>query len=90
MKKFYEKIMKITTNDKKRQKRFIMDIKYIKSKIKSCAKEGKRSYTYFSGSGADIDFITEIGKEFSNGGFSVEMQNTNYGIALEISWKKST
>lgn len=86
MKKFYEKIMKITTNDKKRQKRFIMDIEYIKSRIESCAKEGKCSYTYFAESGTDIDFITAIGKEFSNGGFSVETQNTNYGLALEISW----
>ena len=78
--------MKITTNDKKRQKRFIMDIEYIKSRIESCAKEGKCSYTYFAESGTDIDFITAIGKEFSNGGFSVETQNTNYGLALEISW----
>ena len=85
MKKFYEKIMKITANDKKRQKRFIMDIEYIKSRIESCAKEGKRSYTYFAESGADIDCIAAIGKEFSNGGFSVETQNTNYRVSLEIS-----
>ena len=86
MKKSYEKIVKIATNDKKRQKRFVMDIEYIESRIKSCAKEGKRSYTYFSESDTDIDFITAIGKEFSNSGFSVKTQNTNYGIALEISW----
>ena len=86
MKKFYEKIVKITTNDKKRQKRFVMEIEYIKRRIESCAKEGKRNYTYLPESGADIDFITAIGKEFSNGGFLVETQNTSYGISLEISW----
>ena len=86
MKKSYEKIMKIATNDKKRQKRFVMDIEYIESKIKSCAKGGKRNYTYFFESDVDIDFITAIGKEFSNSGFLVKTQNTNYGIALEISW----
>ena len=86
MKKFYEKIVKITTNDKKRQKRFVMEIEYIKRRIESYAKEGKRNYLYFSESGADIDFITAIGKEFSNGGFLVETQNTSYGMDLEISW----
>ena len=86
MKKFYEKIVKIATNDKKRQKRFVMDIEYIESRIKSCAKEGKRNYTYFFESDVDIDFINAIGKEFSNSGFLVKTQNTNYGIALEISW----
>lgn len=86
MKKFYEKIVKIATNDKKRQKRFVMDIEYIESRIKSCAKEGKRNYTYFFESDVDIDFITAIGKEFSNSGFLAKTQNTNYGIALEISW----
>ena len=88
MKKSYEKIVKIATNDKKRQKRFVMDIEYIESRIKSCAKEGKRNYTYFfeSDVDVDIDFITAIGKEFSNSGFLVKTQNTNYGIALEISW----
>ena len=86
MKKFYEKIVKITTNDKKRQKRFVMEIEYIKRRIESCAKEGKRNYTYFFESDVDIDFINAIGKEFSNSGFLVKTQNTNYGIALEISW----
>lgn len=86
MKKSYEKIVKIATNDKKRQKRFVMDIEYIESRIKSCAKEGKRNCTYFFESDVDIDFITAIGKEFSNSGFLVKTQNTNYGIALEISW----
>ena len=86
MKKSYEKIVKIATNDKKRQKRFVMNIEYIESRIKSRAKEGKRNYTYFFESDVDIDFITAIGKEFSNSGFLVKTQNTNYGIALEISW----
>lgn len=86
MKKSYEKIVKIATNDKKRQKRFVMDIEYIESRIKSCAKEGKRNCTYFFESDVDIDFITAISKEFSNSGFLVKTQNTNYGIALEISW----
>lgn len=86
MKKFYEKIVKITTNDKKRQKRFIMDIEYIKSRIEYYAKEGKHNYTYYPENSIDIDFITEIGKEFSKAGFLVETKSTYYGMILKISW----
>ena len=65
-----------------------MGIKYIKSRIKSCAKEGKRSYTYFSESGADIDFITAIGKEFSNGGFWQKHKTQTMGQHQKFLGKK--
>lgn len=86
MRRFYEKIMKITINEKERQKRLIMHIEYIKRRIEYCAKESKRNYTYYPEDGIDISLITEVGKEFSKGGFLVEARSTYYGMALEISW----
>lgn len=80
---FYNKIMKISSNEKRRRTRLNDHIEYVKSRIEYYAKNGEREYCSYN---VASDIITETADFFTKDGFTVEIIDGYSGQNIIIHW----